>query len=111
MDYGAVSITLNLLGAGYHAVSLVGWDDNYQGEDSLGDYTKGAWIFKNSWGTDWGDNGFGYLAYQHAFTSDLYDFCYAYTFAFNKNDSYAYNYEQKKTRLCTQSTINFEITV
>lgn len=93
MDYGAVSITLNLLGVGHHAVSLVGWDDNYQGEDFLGDYTKGAWIFKNSWGTDWGDNGFAYLAYQHAFTSDLYDFCYAYTFAFDKNDSYAYNYQ------------------
>jgi cathepsin L len=41
-----------------HAVVLVGWDDQ-----------KGAWLFKNSWGTDWGvqvngnGTGFGYNAY------------------------------------------------
>ena len=72
----------------YHAVSLVGWDDNYNGFDSLGQYTKGAWIFKNSWGENWGDNGFGYLSYDTSFQSDSNDNCYAYTFIFNKNDYY-----------------------
>jgi len=35
-----------------HAVILVGWDD-----------TKGAWILKNSWGTNWGDKGYMYIKY------------------------------------------------
>jgi C1A family cysteine protease len=38
-----------------HAVTIVGWDD------SLG--PNGAWIIKNSWGSDWGEGGFAYIAY------------------------------------------------
>ncbi len=37
---------------GSHIVLIVGWDED-----------KGAWRMKNSWGTDWGDNGFGWIAY------------------------------------------------
>jgi papain like protease len=35
-----------------HVVTLVGWDD-----------TKGAWRIKNSWGTSWGEDGFGWIRY------------------------------------------------
>ena len=93
MDYGAVSVTLNWGGAGLHAVSLVGWDDNYNAKDSLGRSTKGAWIFKNSWGTDWGDGGFGYLSYDNVFSSDVHDYCQAFTFVFNKDENYYNNYQ------------------
>jgi len=41
-----------------HAVLIVGWDD------SLG--PDGAWIVKNSWGTEWGMEGFFYIAYGAA---------------------------------------------
>ena len=37
---------------GYHAVSVVGYDD-----------AQGCWICKNSWGPGWGDNGFFRIAY------------------------------------------------
>ncbi len=39
-----------------HSIVLVGWDD------SMG--TSGAWIMRNSWGDDWGTNGYGYYAYN-----------------------------------------------
>jgi len=38
-----------------HGVTIVGWDDTMCGD--------GAWIVKNSWGPDWGDDGFIYMKY------------------------------------------------
>ena len=38
---------------GAHSVLLVGYDD-----------AKSQFTFMNSWGTDWGDDGFGYLPYD-----------------------------------------------
>ncbi|WP_298524257.1 C1 family peptidase [uncultured Methanobrevibacter sp.] len=47
-----------------HAISLVGWDDNYPKENfAMTPEGNGAWIVKNSWGTDWGENGFFYISY------------------------------------------------
>ena len=47
-----------------HEVSIIGWDDNFSRDNFLikpdGD---GAWIVKNSYGTEWGDNGFFYVSY------------------------------------------------
>lgn len=38
---------------GLHAIAVVGYDDDRQ-----------AWLIKNSWGRHWGEDGFGYLAYE-----------------------------------------------
>ena len=47
-----------------HAVAIVGWDDNYSKENfPTAPPGDGAWIIKNSWTTDWGDNGYMYLSY------------------------------------------------
>ncbi len=50
-----------------HMVCIVGWDDTYSKKNfkniPAGD---GAWIVKNSWGEDWGDNGFFYVSYYDA---------------------------------------------
>ena len=35
-----------------HAIMIVGWDNGKQ-----------AWAIKNSWGTGWGNQGFGYIGY------------------------------------------------
>lgn len=45
-----------------HAIVLVGWDDNMQIVGGTG-----AWIIKNSWGDDFGENGYFYISYQDAF--------------------------------------------
>jgi GNAT superfamily N-acetyltransferase len=37
-----------------HSVTLVGYDD-----------TKKRFVFRNSWGTNWGDAGYGYLPYEY----------------------------------------------
>ncbi|UCD65081.1 MAG: PKD domain-containing protein [Candidatus Zixiibacteriota bacterium] len=38
-----------------HAVTLVGWDDDYNGQ--------GVWIIKNSWDDDWGIDGYMLITY------------------------------------------------
>lgn len=47
---------------GGHAVAAVGWDDSRQ-----------SFIVRNSWGTDWGLNGFFYLPYDYFLDDDLSD--------------------------------------
>lgn len=52
-------------GAGGHYVTLVGWDDNYS-KDNFSPATPpgdGAFIFKNSWGEEAGEEGYYYISY------------------------------------------------
>jgi len=49
---------------GNHYVTLVGWDDKYSKNNFATPAPgNGAWICKNSWGTDWGDGGYFYISY------------------------------------------------
>lgn len=98
-----------------HAVTIIGWDDNYPKENfahktrnngkrfvvggkELSDeeaiaYTTppgdGAWIVQNSWAEDWGNDGFFYLSYY-----DCKDFYTRDSVAFDmmKPDTYKYNF-------------------
>ena len=47
-----------------HAVTLIGWDDNYKKENfAVTPPGDGAFIIKNSWGTNHGYDGYWYISY------------------------------------------------
>jgi len=78
-----------------HEVTIVGWDDNYPKEKfNTKPPGDGAFIVRNSWGPDWGENGYFYVSY--------YDASFArntiqppYTFVFNDTNHYDKNYQHE----------------
>ena len=83
-----------------HAISIVGWDDNYPKENFLitppGD---GAWIIKNSWSTNFGDDGYMYISYYDqsflkaiGFIGDAVGIIIENTIPYNKNYEYDYTW-------------------
>ena len=83
-----------------HAVTIVGWDDNYSvdsfettvayknGISTTLPTSDGAWLVKNSWGTGYHDGGYFWMSYEEASLSDV-----AYVFDFDSADNYDHNYQ------------------
>lgn len=64
--YGSIGGTYESIGGSANqAVILVGWDD-----------FKDCWIVKNSWGTGWGEDGYGRVRYGDI---ERHDYAYAVT--------------------------------
>lgn len=52
-----------------HEIDVVGWDDNYAASHFAGaaggtPAHNGAFLCRNNWGTNWGDNGYFYVSYD-----------------------------------------------
>ena len=73
-----------------HAISLVGWDDNFMIPEAPG---PGAWIAKNSWGEEWGRNGYFYVSYYDTSCPKVGDSEGVITFILNDTIKYDKNYQ------------------
>ncbi|MCC8126753.1 MAG: lectin like domain-containing protein [Clostridiales bacterium] len=48
-----------------HDITIVGWDDDFSREAFAGGVTSdGAFLCENSWGTEFGEDGFFYVSYE-----------------------------------------------
>ena len=79
---------------GNHAVTLVGWDDNYPQENfksSSRPENDGAWIIRNSWDSTWGEDGYFYLSYEDS--ASLNEECSFFTVEEVDNYNNCYQYD------------------
>ena len=75
----------------YHAVAIVGWDDNFSKEKfPTAPPGDGAWICKNSWGKEWGDNGYFYISY---YDQTIFNHSSSCAFIINNTENYTKNYQ------------------
>ncbi|HEY3378168.1 MAG TPA: lectin like domain-containing protein [Armatimonadota bacterium] len=83
-----------------HAVTLVGWDDNYSRTNFAatppGD---GAFLVRNSWGTSWGNGGYFYISYYDSVVGHYNALFYGVEPATN----YARVYQYDPLGLCSNS--------
>lgn len=72
-----------------HCVTIVGWDDSFDGFDSLSSRpeSSGAWLIANSYGETWGENGYFWLSYYDA------SICEFTSYIAQKADVYAHNFQ------------------
>jgi C1A family cysteine protease len=58
-----------------HAIVAIGYDDNKKIKNTAYNReTTGALLIRNSWGTTWGDYGYGWMPYQYVLSKLAMDF-------------------------------------
>lgn len=89
-----------------HAVTLVGWDDS-----------KGAWLLRNSWGTNWGEDGYMWIEYgsnsigSYASWLMVEEDASASNNNTNNNDPVVKSFSERNFRVTNDSGQNVELSV
>ena len=77
-----------------HAVVIVGWDDNYSRYNFKNTpQGNGAWICKNSWGEEFGKDGYFYVSYYDTVLAEVGNTLASYTFILNNTVDLDKNYQ------------------
>ena len=73
-----------------HEIVIVGWNDTMEIPNAPG---LGAWICKNSWGSEWGEDGYFYVSYYDTSCPSKSDFLGTSVIIFNSTIKYEKNYQ------------------
>lgn len=82
---------------GNHAVTIIGWDDNYSKNNfggstgSIKPASDGAWLVKASYGTDYGNNGYIWISYNDVSLNGEIAAFFDYAPADNYTNNYQYD--------------------
>ncbi len=70
-----------------HAVTIAGWDDNFPASNfTVEPEHDGAWLVKNSWGYDYGEDGYFWISYDDA------SLCQFAVYELGDRNNYSVNY-------------------
>ncbi len=86
-----------------HAVLLIGYKDT-------GDPATSYWIIKNSWGTGWGQNGFGRIGFDECNFGGEFDYATSVNAPANYKPAITLNYPENR-QMQQNSTVGFSFKV